>query len=181
MRNAYRPWLAAVLALVFAGLGHAYLRRWARALLWLGTIIGGNVALTMIYGPGSSEAVPGLSIDMMVPPEEVLVPMMLVLLLSAVDAFLVGREQVQQKQREEAAAAYAERANATDGPATDGPRGEGAPGGAGGILDTNGDPEGEHEEAETVSCPHCGKDADPDLSFCHWCTEPLPWAESDEG
>lgn len=21
-------------------------------------------------------------------------------------------------------------------------------------------------------CPHCGRDLDPTLSFCHWCTEP---------
>jgi hypothetical protein len=30
------------------------------------------------------------------------------------------------------------------------------------------------EEGEEVTCPHCGKNVDPDLDFCHWCTEPLP-------
>lgn len=29
-----RPWLAAVLTLAIPGLGHVYLRRWGRALLW---------------------------------------------------------------------------------------------------------------------------------------------------
>lgn len=29
-----RPWLAAVLAFVYPGLGHVYLREWLRALLW---------------------------------------------------------------------------------------------------------------------------------------------------
>ena len=24
-----------------------------------------------------------------------------------------------------------------------------------------------------ASCPHCGKELDEDLEFCHWCTEPL--------
>jgi hypothetical protein len=31
-----RPWLAALLALGYPGLGHLYLREWARALLWFG-------------------------------------------------------------------------------------------------------------------------------------------------
>ncbi len=34
-----RPILAAVLGLVYPGLGHVYLREWARALLWFGLII----------------------------------------------------------------------------------------------------------------------------------------------
>ncbi|ESP88980.1 zinc ribbon domain-containing protein [Candidatus Halobonum tyrrellensis] len=33
-RTGPRPWLAALLALVVTGAGHAYLRRWARALGW---------------------------------------------------------------------------------------------------------------------------------------------------
>jgi hypothetical protein len=24
---------------------------------------------------------------------------------------------------------------------------------------------------EGTDCPHCGKEVDPDLDFCHWCTE----------
>lgn len=31
-----RPWLAALLALAYPGLGHVYLREWARSLLWFG-------------------------------------------------------------------------------------------------------------------------------------------------
>ncbi|WP_299266380.1 zinc ribbon domain-containing protein [Halorientalis sp.] len=34
-----RPLLAAVLGLVYPGLGHVYLREWARALLWFGLLI----------------------------------------------------------------------------------------------------------------------------------------------
>ncbi len=26
---------------------------------------------------------------------------------------------------------------------------------------------------EGVACPHCGKEIDEDLDFCHWCTTPL--------
>jgi hypothetical protein len=30
-------------------------------------------------------------------------------------------------------------------------------------------------EAEdgTATCPHCGREVDADLDFCHWCTEPI--------
>lgn len=34
-----RPWLAAVLAFVYPGLGHIYLRSWARAILWFSAIL----------------------------------------------------------------------------------------------------------------------------------------------
>ena len=26
------------------------------------------------------------------------------------------------------------------------------------------------DAVERASCPHCGKELDPDLEFCHWCT-----------
>jgi len=34
-----RPWLAAVLSLVYPGLGHVYLREWVRGLLWFGLVL----------------------------------------------------------------------------------------------------------------------------------------------
>lgn len=33
-----RPWLAALLALIYPGAGHVYLREWLRALLWFGVM-----------------------------------------------------------------------------------------------------------------------------------------------
>jgi len=33
-----RPWLAALLAFVYPGLGHVYLREWLRAVLWFGLV-----------------------------------------------------------------------------------------------------------------------------------------------
>ncbi len=39
------PVIAAVLAVLYPGLGHVYLRRWGRALLWFGLIIATIVAL----------------------------------------------------------------------------------------------------------------------------------------
>ena len=31
------------------------------------------------------------------------------------------------------------------------------------------------------SCPHCGKELDGDLEFCHWCTTPLDASDTEEG
>jgi len=40
-----RPWLAALLTLLVPGLGHAYLREWARAALWLLLVVGAWLVL----------------------------------------------------------------------------------------------------------------------------------------
>ena len=34
-----RPWIAVLLAFLYPGLGHLYLRRWKRALFWFGLIV----------------------------------------------------------------------------------------------------------------------------------------------
>jgi len=34
-------------------------------------------------------------------------------------------------------------------------------------------------EGELAHCPNCGREVDPDLSFCHWCTAALPDLEGD--
>ncbi|WP_128903922.1 zinc ribbon domain-containing protein [Halorubrum amylolyticum] len=43
--------------------------------------------------------------------------------------------------------------------------------------------ETKHATGETTdSCPNCGKEVDPELDFCHWCTADLPGgAEADFG
>jgi hypothetical protein len=45
-----RPWLAAVFAFVYPGLGHVYLRRWLRALLWFGL----TIATAIVFIPEST-------------------------------------------------------------------------------------------------------------------------------
>jgi hypothetical protein len=40
-----RPWLAALLAIIYPGLGHLYLREWVRAILWFGVIVSAIVLL----------------------------------------------------------------------------------------------------------------------------------------
>jgi len=40
-----RAWLAAALALVYPGLGHLYLRLWARSVVWFGVLAGATFFL----------------------------------------------------------------------------------------------------------------------------------------
>lgn len=44
-------------------------------------------------------------------------------------------------------------------------------------------PPGANTAGDEPTCPHCGKELDEDLEFCHWCTtrlEPVANAEKDE-
>lgn len=51
-----RPWLAALLALVYPGLGHVYLREWARALLWFVLALGSVLVLWPASEPAPTVA-----------------------------------------------------------------------------------------------------------------------------
>lgn len=44
-----RPWLAVVLAFIYPGLGHLYLREWLRAVLWFGLVFS---TTTLLIGEG---------------------------------------------------------------------------------------------------------------------------------
>ena len=104
-----------------AGAGHAYLRKWRRAIAWFSLVLGvGLVLVSAFVDPATTSPA-----EM---PPVVTVPLLALLLLSAVDAYVVARRQVDRPQ-----------------PDADG----------------------------TVACPNCGKDVDPDLEFCHWCTDRL--------
>ncbi|MFC7186031.1 DUF7575 domain-containing protein [Halorubrum yunnanense] len=163
MRDQLRPVLAAVLALAFPGLGHLVLRRWGRALLWHLTIVGGGVALLALYDvdPGGSTASPLETAAAL--PTEIAIPIALLTVLSSIDAFVLGRADVAERKRVDATAETIRRraASADD------------EGGAGSPV---GEITGEGDESARVECPSCGKETDAELDFCHWCTEPLPWA-----
>ena len=79
-----RPWLAGLLALVVTGAGHAYLRRWARALGWFLV----TFATVVAFVPESviQEAFTGTPAD----PFALAWPA-LVVLASSVDAYLLAR------------------------------------------------------------------------------------------
>ncbi|QWC19615.1 zinc ribbon domain-containing protein [Halorubrum sp. 2020YC2] len=171
MRSQLRPVLAAVLALVLPGLGHLSLRRWGRALLWHLTVVGGGVALFALYDVEPVDPLADPAAASAAIPTDVALPVALLFALSALDAYLVGRADVAERERADAAA-EAMRRRAASAEGEDGPEsGRNPPAAA--ISGGDG-------ETLEVTCPNCGQETDADLGFCYWCTEPLPWAESDE-
>ena len=173
MRDQLRPLLAALLAMVLPGLGHLTLRRWGRALLWHLTIVGGGVALFALYDVpvGSTVSLADAAETAAALPTDVALPIAVLYVLSALDAYLVGRADVAERRRADATAeAIRRRAASDDGEGTADRSGANAPAAAAA--------RGDAEPAE-VECPHCGKETDADLDFCHWCTEPLPWADAE--
>ncbi|GAB7091493.1 zinc ribbon domain-containing protein [Halorubrum luteum] len=148
-----RPWLAVLLALVISGLGHAYLRRWGRALGWYVTI-----TATVVF------LVPDSTIDQVfagtTPPLGEIAPALIVVVASVIDAYVLAVRNNRKYERQQAAYDSA-------GPASTGPNS---------VESASGEsPSG--ESLQPADCPHCGREIDPDLDFCHWCTERLPTAE----
>ncbi len=165
MRERLRPLLAALLAVTIPGLGHVLLRRWGRALVWHGTIVGGTIALYLLYDVEPVDPLAGPSAVAAAVPVEVTVAVTFLIGLSAVDAYLLGREDAARAARTEAAATMAR----TPGPETDG---------AADAPDDPARPEpDENAEPAAIECPNCGRETDAEIDFCHWCTEPLPWAD----
>ncbi|PSP83752.1 zinc ribbon domain-containing protein [Halobacteriales archaeon QS_6_64_34] len=132
-----RPWLAAVLAFIYPGLGHVYLREWLRAVLWFGLVF--STTTLLVEESVMAPLEDGFSVDALLAvssniPLEASVALFLITALSMADAFYM----------------------ATKGNA-------------------------EAEVVEGTTCPHCGKELEEDLDFCHWCTTKLDRpAETDD-
>ncbi|MFB6224067.1 MAG: DUF6677 family protein [Haloarcula sp.] len=87
-----RPLLAAVLAFIFPGLGHFYLRRWGRGLLWLGLMF--MLSLLFII-TGTVQPVSELTVDAITAayqtrPTEVTIASVVITTLNVVDAYWVA-------------------------------------------------------------------------------------------
>jgi len=155
--NRRRPWLAALLALVVSGLGHAYLRRWARAFGWYAVI-----TATLVF------VVPDTAVDLIVagdrPPVGDIAPALVVVAASVIDAYVLAlrnnrtleSERRARPPEQTDARGSANRSGAT--PAADSP--DRSP------VDGDG-------HADAASCPHCGRETDPSFNFCQWCAEPV--------
>ncbi len=167
-----RVWLAVLLAILVSGLGHAYLRRWGRAFGWyLG------ITATLVF------VVPDAAIDQLLgagrPSFVDVAPVLLVVLASIVDAYVLAirnnREyDRQQRERTEAGdpldATGIDAGSPSNGSFSGGPSDEGSVSGGPSGDDASGREAGDPAE---VTCPHCGRETDAELDFCHWCTEPL--------
>jgi hypothetical protein len=129
-----RPWLAALLAFVHPGLGHVYLREWARALLWFGLVLTTASLLipeSVVPATFSLESMTRMSREL---PPETLLALVVITAMSMIDAYWMATRNNQEQA----------------------------------------------QKATGTSCPNCGRDVDPDLDFCHWCTARLD-APSEDG
>ena len=87
-----RPWLAAALSVVVSGLGHLYLRRWLRAVAWLGLTAW---ATTLVPSAAVESAAAGEAVDVIA-----LSPLLFAGSLCALDAYLVAQRQRLQARSE---------------------------------------------------------------------------------
>ncbi|WP_232502976.1 zinc ribbon domain-containing protein [Halodesulfurarchaeum formicicum] len=131
-----RSLVAAILAMVYPGLGHVYLRAWFRAIAWFGVAL---IAAAMVlpesaYTAFETNGFSGLVEVSRTLPTEAVLSMLVVRVLNAVDAYLTGLQQATK-------AAQAESPDAN-------------------------------------TCPECGKELDPELDFCPWCTTRLEDSEN---
>lgn len=146
-----RPWLAALLALVVSGLGHAYLRRWGRALGWYVAV----AAAVFVFVPET--AISGVFAGDP-PPLRDVAPAAAIIGASVIDAYVVALRTNHEHERERETALTPDSAEAAPDSAV-------------------GDPTAPSAETttrdETVRCPECGKETDPTFDFCQWCAEPV--------
>lgn len=90
-----RPWLAVALALVYPGLGHAYLREWLRSVLWFGLVLA-TTALALpaaaVPEPGSGFSVEAVMAASRALPAEATLALFVLSILNMVDAYRLARE-----------------------------------------------------------------------------------------
>ncbi|WP_336034769.1 zinc ribbon domain-containing protein [Halobacterium yunchengense] len=141
--------IAAVLGFVYPGLGHVYLRKWLRALSWfvLALATAALVVPDSAYQAFEADGFDGLMAASESFGTNVTLSLLAIRLLNVADAYVVAVREAREQVAE-----------AIPTP------GEAVRDAAGG--DESGD-------AQPASCPACGKELDPDLDFCPWCTTEL--------
>lgn len=87
-----RPWVAALLALVYPGLGHVYVQSWHRALLWFGAVVLTAVLFIpqgVFTGVAAVGDVPAALSQV---PTEAVAAIALVAAFNVVDAYITARQ-----------------------------------------------------------------------------------------
>jgi len=144
-----RPWIAALLAVLYPGLGHLYLRLWGRAILWFVFVITSTTLLIPDDAYPSTFSVDAVLNAAQAIPLAVSLTVLALSALNVVDAYLMARRM------------QGGSTSTTDSV------------GLGTGIGSGGDGDG------TQTCPHCGKELDEDLEFCHWCTTELDDSEGE--
>lgn len=167
-RTRRRPWLAALLALVVSGLGHAYLRRWARALGWYVAV----TATVFVFVPES--AISGAFAGDPPTVREV-APAAAVVGASVIDAYVVALRNNRAYERErETARATGRTESAGRGAAANEAAGRESVPNSNEAADRRAARSAETADGDgTARCPECGRETDPTVDFCQWCAEPL--------
>lgn len=94
-----RPWLAALLAFAYPGLGHVYLREWARALLWFGVALMSASLLVPEDAVPATLSVASLEAMVRALPSSATVAFGLVTGLAVVDAYWLARTANERRER----------------------------------------------------------------------------------
>ncbi|MFD1597912.1 DUF7575 domain-containing protein [Halobellus rarus] len=159
-KRGKRPWLAALLGTLATGLGHFYLRRWRRGLAWFAAAV---IVSYLFVPPEAAQAL--LSGEGSDPAD--LAPVFAVGIASIADAYVLARRRQQQARSEGTT-------RTADGAA--GLNGDGRETGLAATATMGSD--GPSVASDAESCPNCGKELDPELDFCPWCTTRL---DTDDG
>lgn len=148
-----RPWLAALLAALVTGLGHLYLRRLRRALGWLVVLFG---VTALLVDPATLDA---LASGEAVNPAEI-APVLITGSLSILDAYVLARAHNSATRGATTRASVAPDGTSPEGAAAEGVASDGA-----------------SADGDRPKCPHCKRELDPELDFCHWCNSELEVGE----
>jgi hypothetical protein len=100
--SAKRPWLAALLAFLVPGLGHLYLRKWFRALLWFTTVLLVGQLLVPAGAMSQELSLEAFSQNIEAIPQQAILALLTVTGLSMVDAYLIARRDRRTAARAEA-------------------------------------------------------------------------------
>ncbi len=91
--SAKRPWLAALLAFLLPGLGHLYLRKWFRALLWFATVLLVGQLLIPPDVMSSELSLEAFLQNLEAVPQDAMLGILTVTALSMIDAFLIAKRE----------------------------------------------------------------------------------------
>jgi hypothetical protein len=151
-----RPWLAALLGTLATGLGHLYLRRWKRGLGWF--VVAVAVSALLVPPEAARALLSGAGGDV-----ATLAPLFAIGIASVADAYVLARMRQNEAATQDGVGS-AVTSGSESAPDSEAEARSGVEGGS--AAD-------QVPRSADVECPECGKELDPDIDFCPWCTTRL--------